>query len=192
MSKSKLDEKFIVSLQGKDFVTYEGLLQLAHQKGLTSIKTEIVQLPTNENNSQCIVKAIVQGKDNEHFEGYGDADKGNVSRMIAKHIIRMAETRAKARALRDFTNIGMTAVDELGGEEESVSNKSTQTDDRKVLKNKSYASDKQLNFMYKLVKDKKYGNDKIAKYIKTAYNKDSSKELTRSEASEMIKMLQDM
>jgi outer membrane biosynthesis protein TonB len=33
--------------------------------------------------------------------------------MIAKHLIRMASTRAKARALRDMCNIAMAAVEEL-------------------------------------------------------------------------------
>ncbi len=107
-----VDKRFIVNLQGKDFVTYEGLLDNAHQKGLLGIKTELVSYKDN----QAIFKAEAfteQGC----FTGYGDADPSNVNRMIAKHILRMAETRAKARALRDLTNIGMTAFEELGGEE---------------------------------------------------------------------------
>lgn len=55
--------------------------------------------------------------------------------------------------------------------------------------NTNIASDKQLGLVYKLVKDKEYGADSISKYIKTAYNKDSSKELTKQEASELIEML---
>lgn len=188
---TKLDERFIVNLQGKNFVTYEGLLDLAHQMKLKSIKTEIIQLPTTENNQRCIMKAIAITEEGKEFEGYGDADTANVNSMIAKHLIRMAETRAKARALRDLTNVGMTALEELGGEDgDNPSPKAEKPAQRTSNKsNGNLATDKQLGFLYKLVKDKNYGNDAIASYIKTAYNKNSSKELTKQEASEIIKML---
>lgn len=114
---SKIDSKFIINLRGKEFITYEGLLDLAHQLKLKSIETELIQIPAEENNNNCIVKAVVTTEDGKRFEGYGDANPKNVNSMIANHIIRMAETRAKARALRDLTNIGMTAIEELGGEE---------------------------------------------------------------------------
>ena len=113
----ELNKKFIVNLQGKEFVTFNGLMDMAHQIGLQSITTELIQIPTEENNNVCIAKAVVTTEDGKVFEGYGDADPTNVNRMIAKHSIRMAETRAKARALRDLTNIGMTAIEELGGDD---------------------------------------------------------------------------
>ncbi|KNF09841.1 hypothetical protein CLPU_1c00060 [Gottschalkia purinilytica] len=138
----KVDKRFIVNLQGKDFVTYEGLLDTAHQKGLNGIKTELVQLPNKENN-QCIIKAIATTKDGGIFEGYGDADPSNVNRLIAKHIIRMAETRAKARALRDLTNIGMTALEELtGDDDEDVTNK--KIDEMKIKTIKELAKTKNV------------------------------------------------
>lgn len=115
---ANIDKKFIVNLAGKEFVTYEGLLDVAHQMGLKSIKTEIVMLPSKENDYLCVMKAIVTTKDEKEFHGFGDANKMNVNSLIAKHLIRMAETRAKARALRDLTNIGMTAIEELGEESE--------------------------------------------------------------------------
>ena len=114
---ANIDKKFIVSLQGKEFVTYEGLLDVAHQLKLSSIETELIQIPSSENGNQCIVKAVVKTEDGKQFEGYGDASPNNVNRNIAPHLIRMAETRAKARALRDLTNIGMTALEELGDDE---------------------------------------------------------------------------
>lgn len=56
----------------------------------------------------------------------------------------------------------------------------------------SLASDKQLGMLYALVKQKEYTPESMASYIKHNYNKDSSKALTKKEASEVIKMLQDI
>ena len=187
---AELNKEFIVNLQGKSFVTYNGLVDLAHQMELKSITTEIIQFPNDENNNQCIVKAVATTFNEMVFEGYGDADPTNVNRMIAKHLIRMAETRAKARALRDLTNVGMTAYEELGGDEESKTTNSTNNNKKATTKSTNgLASEKQLGFIHNLVKSKDYGVDNISKYIKDNYKKDSSKELTGKEASEIIKML---
>jgi predicted amidohydrolase YtcJ len=51
------------------------------------------------------------------FTGIEDANPDNVNRKIVPHLIRRAETRAKARAMRDAVNIGVVAMEELGGEE---------------------------------------------------------------------------
>src|SRR5829696_7266479 len=99
-------EEYMIERQGKRFVLYAGLLEEAHSRGLRSIETELLQVPSKENGEVAIVK--------------------NVNRTIAPHLIRMAETRAKARALRDAINVGVTAFEELGGEEEIVESSGTQ------------------------------------------------------------------
>jgi hypothetical protein len=112
-------KEYIINRQGKDFVVYEGLLDEAHQQGLNRISTTLIQVPTDENGNMAIVAAEVEtGKGT--FSGIGDASPANVNRMIAPHLIRMAETRAKARALRDAVNIGVTALEELGDFDEAA------------------------------------------------------------------------
>lgn len=105
-----MDKKFILSLQGKDFVKFEGLLNEFHQNGGASIETE--ELPTSTPERVCF-KATVTGEKGS-FTGHGDADSKNVNRMVLAHKYRMAETRAIARALRWYNNIGMCSTDELG------------------------------------------------------------------------------
>lgn len=114
LPKTRLDDRFIKNIQGKDFVLYAGLLDLAHQKGLHKIVVDAVQFPTKENGLEAICKAVIESKQREVFVEWGDANPNNTNRKIAIHILRMAATRAKARALRDFTNIGITCLEELG------------------------------------------------------------------------------
>lgn len=111
-----VNEKFLINLQGKSFVTYEGLLDLAHQRGLLSIEVEIIQIPDKENNMTAICKAIAS-TEKETYVDIGDASPSSVNSALIPHIIRMASTRAKARALRDLTNVGMTAIEELSFED---------------------------------------------------------------------------
>lgn len=118
---TKIDERFVVNLKGKQFVTYEGLLDVAHKEGLISIEVDLLQVPTKENNMTAIAKATAKTKE-KTFTDIGDASPKSVNSQIQSHIIRMASTRAKARALRDLTNIGMTAFEELAESDEIVGN----------------------------------------------------------------------
>jgi len=109
----KLDERFLINIQGKDFVLYAGLLDLAHQHGLVKLEVEPIQIPTKENGNMAICRATATTRKGV-FSDLADACTENVNRKIAPHILRMASTRAKARALRDLTNVGITCLEELG------------------------------------------------------------------------------
>ena len=115
------ESELFMQLNGKTFVKYPGLVAEAHARGLRSMDTEIVQLPTDANGREAIFKCVVYIDDPsdprraKRYTGHGDANPDNVNRMVEAHLIRMAETRAKARALRDAVNIGITSIEELGG-----------------------------------------------------------------------------
>jgi hypothetical protein len=121
-SQPVLDDRFTINIKGRDFVLYTGLLDLAHQKGLKGITVEAIQYPTKENGLEAICKAIVESKDGEEFIEIGDANPKNVASYIAEHVLRMAATRAKARALRDYVNVGMTCLEELGDLDDVIGN----------------------------------------------------------------------
>lgn len=101
----------------KEVVSYAGLLAKAHDEGLESISSDLVQIPTEHNGGVAIVRATVKGRRGT-FTGIGDADPGNVSRGVVRHLLRIAETRAKARALRDYVDVGTVSFEELGGDDD--------------------------------------------------------------------------
>jgi hypothetical protein len=114
------NNKHIITLNGKSYITCEGLLISAHDKGIASIVVEIIQYPTEINKMTAIASAAVRSKDGKIFSDVGDASPASCSAKIVPHLIRMASTRAKARALRDFTNIGMCSIEELGENEANL------------------------------------------------------------------------
>lgn len=115
---------------GDDKINLEHLLDVAHKKFKElEIKTEIITYDIEK--KWAVFKATVIG-DGKTFIGHGDAivdfegannnaqnqtgrkpDK-NITSMIAPHFIRMAETRAVARALRWATNNASTSKEENG------------------------------------------------------------------------------
>ena len=100
----------ICNLQGRDFVLWAGLLELGHENGLEAIHTEIIHI--DHERGWCVIKATATGTRGT-FTGHGDASPMNVSKNLASAYVRMAETRSKARCLRDYLGIGMTAREEL-------------------------------------------------------------------------------
>jgi hypothetical protein len=143
--KAKLDDRFITEIEGNEFVKYPGLLDLGHQKGILKIEVESLQLPTKENGNFAVCKATVVSKAGETFIDIGDANPQNCTSRVGKHLLRMASTRAIARALRSFTNIGMTCLSELADFNDVIGNdfenRAPKTSKRSARKTK--ASDKQ-------------------------------------------------
>lgn len=122
MNVAEINKAFVIARQGKQFCLYAGLIDAAHRSGLRRLTTHLIQPPSEANGHTAIVSAsalFVDEQGTEYlFTGIGDANPGNTGRMIALHAIRMAETRSKARALRDALNVGMTALEELADTDE--------------------------------------------------------------------------
>jgi hypothetical protein len=112
-SVPRLDDRFMTNIKGKDFVLYAGVLDLATQMGLLKLGVELLQFPTKENGNEAICRAVAESNTGEVFSDIGDANLQNCSSKVVKHLIRMASTRAKGRALRDMCNIGIACLEEL-------------------------------------------------------------------------------
>ncbi len=101
-----------IILNGREYILFAGLLDEAHRQGLNTVKTCLVQVPTKEQPLAVISDEVTTSKGT--FHGFGSASPDNVNVWIAPHLIRIAETRAVARAFRFATNVSMTAYEELG------------------------------------------------------------------------------
>lgn len=108
----RVDKKFIVNLKGKEYVTLQGLLELAHQDKVSEISTWVKHWSTDQERwSTCKATVVTE---RGRFTGHGDASPKNVASHLSNALDRMAETRAVCRALRFATNVAITAYDELG------------------------------------------------------------------------------
>ena len=103
-------EGAIISIDGHDFVKYQGLLDLGHQKGISQIEVDPIQLPTKDNEFFAVCKATVVSKTGESFVDIGDANPGNCSSKVSKHLLRLASTRAIATTGPEISFIARLAA----------------------------------------------------------------------------------
>ncbi len=99
-------------------IRFRELIAEAHKHGLKSIQTHAVQYPAADNGQRAIFRAEIELQPQPegpllHVEATGDADPNNVSKMVVGALIRMAETRAVARALRWATGLDGVADVEM-------------------------------------------------------------------------------
>ncbi len=205
--------EFIVERQGKSFVLYAGLLDLAHSQGLRAIRTRLLQIPTEDNGQTAIVSAEVE-TDRGTFSGIGDASPANVARAMLTCTIRLAETRAKARALRDAVNVGVAALEELGELDETPSTPtpefrptglplsngpatvtpfeegaSSAAPGRTVTNISALATPAQIRAIYSIARDQhNLSEEDVDERAQTLYGAPPA-ELTRKQASELISAL---
>jgi hypothetical protein len=99
-----------VIIRGKPFIQYAGLLALAHERGIVSLKAKFISV-TSE---LALAEAEVVFADGRTFTEAADATPANVGATVRHAFARMALTRAKARCLRDGLSIGICALEELG------------------------------------------------------------------------------
>lgn len=198
----------------KEVAAYRGLLHLAHDQGLRSVRTELLQFPSADNGHTTIVRAVVRtGKGT--FTGIGDASPSNVNPKVAPHAIRMAETRAEARAFRKALDIGVVALEELDADledgityegailpkgsprpapnpgssnGEQRSRAVTNGDDRSVPTD-FRASDAQRKFLFRLVHEAGFVGDAAREFLHKELGVSSVKEASKGAVSALIDRL---
>ncbi len=104
----------MITRRGVDYVLYTGLLVAAHQLGVVSISARLLQLPTSDNGWVAVCASSVTTETGV-FTALGDAHPGNAARSDVSTLILLAQRRAKAHALYDAFNLGLTPVEALPG-----------------------------------------------------------------------------
>lgn len=106
------ESKHIVDIKGKKFMTYEGLLEKAHEKGEDKNFSMIITdswVSEDMKRAWCKIRLTVGAVT---FDGFGSSTPENTG-AVTDHPVELCHTRAKGRALRDYLNIGQVMAEEL-------------------------------------------------------------------------------
>ena len=204
-----MNKSFVVNIAIKDrdgrvvgqkqVIKYEGLLAAAHEHGLRSISTELVQTPSKANDNVAIARAVVvtcRGA----FEGIGDASPANVNARVANALIRVAETRAKARALRDAVNVGIVSLDELddgGAEAAELQTQETSPTPASAAAHAPEArhggsdlmTSAQRRLLFRIAAERGVATDDIARWLENHNGLKALSQWGKAEASRLIERL---
>ena len=151
-------DEYGIEIHGKPFLTFGGLLKEAHNKGLINIATNLLK-QEDEKNDTVIVQAICTLmhptlKDKViQCTALGDANKNNIRNdFLEPHKIRIAETRAIARALRFALGLGYPTKEEMVYDEKEGK--------------EGFASVKQIKYIQDIMKKSAMFNTTVVNYLK--------------------------
>lgn len=175
---------------GGETMSADGLVALAHVKGMWKCETKIVQYPSADNGNVCICQATVGGYDWDPIENQiikveytdiGDASPQNCNRMVAPSFIRMASTRALGRVLRKYTNIDMLCTEELG--DDDIATESLEDVATKMVE------PQQLVTMKGIIQQKNIDKATFEGMLTKTFNINDFQRLTFEQANTMIQIL---
>lgn len=169
-------KEFIMKIggaKGKEAILYNGLLALAHEDPrFGHIEAYVTQYPSSENKFTCYARAEIFDKEGKRIGmEEADASVNNCGKMTAASFPRMALTRAKGRAFRDFLNVGMVTADELQAYEPDLASVDSIGQIKRLGKKLGFSRTQLEDFLYDNI-----GTDKM-------------NELTEPEAQEIIDSL---
>lgn len=165
--------------KGKDAVLYNGLLALAHEEPTFGhIRAFMTQYPSPENKFTAFARAEIYNKDGMMIGmEEADASAANCGKMTAASFPRMALTRAKGRAFRDFLNVGMVTSDEISSA---------------GVYEPELATAKQIGLIKRLSKKKGVKKRKLMDIMYKETGTEFINDLTILEADDVVKLLQDL
>lgn len=188
-------------IESREVVRYAGLLSRAHDEGLKRIETKLKQLPTEENGMVAVASAVVE-TEKGIFSATADATLANANRRMHRFLPALAETRAKARALRDAVNIGVVALEELLGENGDFSENGEETkpargqggpfprrQGRKPSRNGNEMTEAQRRYLFRLLAEQGLADEAAHDTIVERLGVESLKDATKAEASALIEEL---
>ena len=176
---------------GGETLSADGLVALAHIKGIWKLETDIIQFPNAENNNVCICKATVGGYDWDPIEekvikveytDIGDACPSNCNRMVAPSFIRMASTRAIGRALRKYTNMDMLCTEELNDEDINTESMISMASDTRI-------TFEQLNAIKGVVTQKSISTEVFGDIMQKTFNTVDFQSLSVKQGAQLLEIL---
>lgn len=173
------EDELIDDNNGGHYVPLRALERLARIKGIERV-TPIINRAPSILDMIAVVQIEIKWKDGTISSGCGDAHVANVEGDYALYLTSMAETRARARALR--SGLGIT----ICSQEEIAPGKT-----RKDLGDLKSISAAQITLINKLLIENEMSLETLAeKFPKQFENIITVEDLTQTEALDFIKWLQ--
>lgn len=175
-------EKYVEVVDGRDFISYEGLRELAH-KYIQESRVELVAAP-DKDNPYAVVKVTIHDSNGRTWDALGDASPETCVPELAPHYLRLAETRAKGRAMRDMLNLDMLMLEEVFPKQSNV----VKTESFAVVQGAPLTQE-QVHRIEQIMQTRNISKEDALKELQRVLNKSSLRDLTAAEADIYIEEL---